>query len=480
MANGINNNDNGLNGTAYVKLAVLIADFVILNALFAAFYFGYDSVIPSYFHTATSVTVLVMNVSMLFSQNFFHTIIVHRLVRIEQVAANALWLVVMQVVTMFVLLRLISDGGGMFKFMIIFGVTLYLVIFVSRLFEMGFLSMLRRQGRNTISVLLVGNDPSLVPIYRELTLDAAVGYNVKGYYADSPMKDAPEGLDYLGDMAALNKRLDELDADPLLHSDVHEIFCSLGHDQGPQVQRIKVSCDRNMMRFYYVPRAFNVRALHLTPYAFGDHIVFTCHQEPLQSLSARIVKRLFDICFSLVVCLFLIPITIIVGLIVKTQSPGPIFFKQERTGIDGKNFYCLKFRSMHVNKDSDTVQATKDDPRKFPFGDFMRKSNIDELPQFINVLMGDMSVVGPRPHMLHHTEVYGKLIDKYMVRHLCKPGITGWAQVTGFRGETQETWQMEERVKHDIWYIENWSFWLDIKIIILTLKMFFVHDEHAY
>ena len=125
---------------------------------------------------------------------------------------------------------------------------------------------------------------------------------------------------------------------------------------------------------------------------------------------------------------------------------------------------------MHVNKDADKVQATKDDPRKYPFGNFMRKANIDELPQFLNVLKGDMSIVGPRPHMLAHTEMYSHLIDKYMVRHFVKPGVTGWAQVTGYRGETKELWQMEGRVKRDIWYMEHWSIWLDIRIIWLTIK----------
>ena len=162
------------------------------------------------------------------------------------------------------------------------------------------------------------------------------------------------------------------------------------------------------------------------------------------------------------------------------QSPGPIFFRQLRTGLDGHNFYCYKFRSMHVNKDADRLQATKDDPRKFPFGNFMRKTNIDELPQFWNVLLGNMSIVGPRPHMLAHTKQYERLIDKYMVRHFVKPGITGWAQVKGFRGETRELWQMEGRINCDIWYIQHWSIWLDIRIIWMTFKFFFKRDGNAY
>lgn len=148
--------------------------------------------------------------------------------------------------------------------------------------------------------------------------------------------------------------------------------------------------------------------------------------------------------------------------------------------MNGKEFKCYKFRSMHINKDADKIQATENDPRKFAFGNIMRKMNIDELPQFWNVLIGTMSIVGPRPHMLLHTETYAKLIDKYMVRHFVKPGVTGWAQVTGFRGETKELWQMEERVKRDIWYIENWSIWLDLRIIWRTAKQLVIHDENAY
>ena len=135
---------------------------------------------------------------------------------------------------------------------------------------------------------------------------------------------------------------------------------------------------------------------------------------------------------------------------------------------------------MRVNKDSDKVQATLNDPRKTRLGNFMRKTSIDELPQFINVLLGDMSVVGPRPHMLKHTEEYSKLIDKYMVRHLVKPGITGWAQVTGFRGETKELWQMEGRVERDIWYLEHWTFMLDLYIIYKTVANALHKDKQAY
>ena len=213
----------------------------------------------------------------------------------------------------------------------------------------------------------------------------------------------------------------------------------------------------------------------------GNVPVLSIRREPLELLENRIVKRSFDIVCSLLFLCTLFPIIyIIVGLAIKVSSPGPVFFKQKRSGEDGREFWCYKFRSMRVNAQSDTLQATECDPRKTRVGDFIRKTNIDELPQFINVLKGNMSLVGPRPHMLKHTEEYSHLINKYMVRHFVKPGITGWAQVTGFRGETKELWQMEGRVQRDIWYIEHWTFILDLYIMYKTVYNVIRGDKEAY
>ena len=196
--------------------------------------------------------------------------------------------------------------------------------------------------------------------------------------------------------------------------------------------------------------------------------------------SLRRVKRAFDLAAALGLLVITFPIMLLTALAIRVESPGPIIYRQRRVGLFGQDFTVYKFRSMRVNKDSDTMQATKNDPRKTKLGNFLRKSNIDELPQFINVLLGSMSVVGPRPHMLKHTEEYSKLVDKYMVRHLIKPGITGWAQINGFRGETKELWQMEGRVERDIWYLEHWTFMLDLYIIYKTVKNLIRGDKEAY
>jgi putative colanic acid biosynthesis UDP-glucose lipid carrier transferase len=208
--------------------------------------------------------------------------------------------------------------------------------------------------------------------------------------------------------------------------------------------------------------------------------VLSTLRNPLKSMPNRILKRAFDIIMSSI-CLCFYPLVYIpVAITIKLTSPGPVYFKQERTGYRGKSFQCLKFRSMHVNKDSDKAQATEHDPRKTKFGDFLRRSSIDELPQFINVWKGDMSIVGPRPHMLKHTDEYSRIISQYMVRHTVKPGITGWAQVNGFRGITDELWKMEKRVEHDVWYIEHWSFALDLKIIYRTIVNVFHGEKNAF
>ncbi len=202
---------------------------------------------------------------------------------------------------------------------------------------------------------------------------------------------------------------------------------------------------------------------------------------PLYIRYNKIIKRAFDLMVSIVMlCSFFPIICLIVGIFIKLTSPGPIFFVQKRTGKDGKDFNCYKFRSMVVNQDADKLQATANDPRKTPLGNFIRNTSIDEIPQLINVFLGDMSLIGPRPHMVKHTEMYSKLIDNYMDRHAVKPGITGWAQVTGLRGETKELSQMENRVKADIWYIQNWSFLLDMKILIKTILTILLGDKNAY
>ena len=233
-------------------------------------------------------------------------------------------------------------------------------------------------------------------------------------------------------------------------------------------------------QFIYVPKFHKVLAGQFQISSLGILPSMEHSLSPLHKTRNKILKRVFDIAVSSIFLLVSPVIFIPIAIGIKLTSKGPVFFKQKRTGIYGTEFVCYKFRTMKVNTMSDLLQATADDPRKTKFGDFLRRSSLDELPQFYNVLKGNMSVVGPRPHMISHTEEYSALLDRYMVRHAVKPGITGWAQVNGYRGATKQLWQMEKRVDYDVWYIRNWNFFLDLKIILLTVFNGLRGDKNAY
>ena len=481
-------------GNELIRGAVVLGDFAILNLLLAAFYQLFPELLPSFFDREPKIVIIMANLSMILAQMCVGTIIHKRRISFEELFTCVFKLCFLQLAVMMFVLRLLCDGGGFFEFTIAFGPTLFVMILLSRLVEKIMIARFRLEGKNTRSIIFIGNDPSVVELYDKLISDSSTGYKVRGYYADELIPQCPDGIPFLGDIDDLNqmmasysltaiekdtthkkRRLRELNISPL-----DEVFCSLSHSDYDEIVKIMKFCDQNVVHFYYVPRTFGNYQLNLRPERLGDSIVFTNYYEPLSRPLSKAAKRGFDIIFSFVVCLFLLLLAPLIIWKIKKESPGPGIFKQDRTGLNGKTFVCYKFRSMHMNKDADSRQATKDDPRKFPFGDFIRRTNIDELPQFFNVLKGDMSVVGPRPHMLKHTEEYGRIIDHYMVRHFSRPGITGYAQVMGCRGETKDVREMEERIKKDIWYIEHWTFWLDIKIIFKTVLSLFTHDEKAY
>ena len=336
---------------------------------------------------------------------------------------------------------------------------------------------IRRKGSNNYTVAMVGSDPNMLQVCQFLS-DSYTdeGYKVVGMFTDRP-EEIPEGVTNLGRPE---------DAIPYVvhnHAILKEILCSLNPaTKTDYVNRLVSTCEANMVRFKYVPGMEGYPKRKMTISQLGTVNVISLHEEPLNTPLAKLVKRAGDIVFSFLFLITLFPLVWLVCAIgITLSSPGPVFFKQRRTGYEGKEFWCYKFRSMHASADADTKQAVKGDSRVFKFGEFLRKSSIDELPQFINVFRGDMSVVGPRPHMIHHTDIYSDLIGDYMIRHLAKPGITGWAQVNGCRGETRELSEMKERVEKDIWYIEHWSVELDVSIIFTTLwQLFRRSDEKAY
>jgi putative colanic acid biosynthesis UDP-glucose lipid carrier transferase len=335
-----------------------------------------------------------------------------------------------------------------------------------------FVKTYRRRGYNAKNIIIVGAGKNGMELYRVIKTDLAYGFNVLGFFDDNTIL-GDVLPNYLGQINKIQEFAEKNELD--------EIYCTIPGANSEKISELMNFAERNMIRFYIIPDFYRDIKKSMSLEMMESVPLLTIRTEPLQSPYNRIMKRCFDIVFSSLVLLFIFPILyLITGFLIKSTSQGPVLFKQKRTGIYGKVFYCYKFRTMKMNKNADIVQAVKDDPRTTPIGSFLRKTNLDEFPQFINVLLGDMSVVGPRPHMLKHTEQYSILIDKYMIRHLVKPGITGWAQITGYRGETRTLEQMEGRVKRDVWYIENWSFFLDVKIIVVTLLNMFKGESNAY
>ena len=458
---------------SFIKWGVIIGDFLLLNALLYTFRHHHPSMIAMRWEI-WQMFLFICNFALLLSEWHNHTVIHERVVTVVEILRRSIMLVITYTLIAYLIIKAGDVRRAVGWLLISQGCVYFVLIIITRFFERMAIKHYRKMGGNSRSVVFVGSDSELKRVYKYLNSNPTMGYRLSGYYANEVVPDVD--TTQLGTLDYLMENLENLEN--LTIGD--EMFVCLSRLQGDKIRALARFCEKNLVQFYFLP--ISLESIHLNfSRQFLDEIeVFTTHDSPLSDPVNNALKRLTDIVMSLI---FLIPTAILFPLIyviIKLQSPGPILFKQQRTGLDGKNFMMLKFRSMHVNKDADKLQATKNDPRKYPFGNFMRKTNIDELPQFLNVLQGNMSIVGPRPHMLAHTKQYSELIDKYMVRHFVKPGITGWAQVTGFRGETKELWQMEERVKRDIWYIEHWSFWLDIRIIWLTMKTFFVHDKNAY
>lgn len=331
----------------------------------------------------------------------------------------------------------------------------------------------RERTKHRKGLIVVGPIDGIDHLLYRLNADRGTGFRIIGYFDRTVSPRGKAALPRLGDLQDVEAYVDEH------RNEVHELLCTLSSGDRGTIQQLIHYCDCHLLRFVGLPATYNFVSHRIKPMVLDGQMGVTLHTTPLENLDNRVTKRLFDLLASTILLVTVFPIVyLIFGTWIKLTSAGPVFFKQKRSGLNGREFECYKFRSMKVNADSDRKQATEHDPRKTRVGDFMRRTNIDELPQLINVFRGDMSLVGPRPHMLKHTEEYSALIDKYMMRHFVRPGITGWAQVTGFRGETKELWQMEGRVMKDIWYIEHWTFALDLWILIKTVLT--VRSKNAY
>lgn len=451
----------------YLRSLIVLGDFLCINSayLFACLACNFDE---SFFNHLiwAFVNVAYIPVSAFFSQ--IHN---QRIVYANHVVITALQSTLFHAVICTALLFFINniDRVQIQHILILYGFMVVLKplwwITARKL-----LKFYRSKGYNFKKIVIAGYGRSGKMLEKALLSDLGYGYKIIAVFDDN--EQCKSHALYRGRVADLE--------DFANRNSIDEIYCALPTPEEDKIMSLIRFAEKNTIHFYIIPSM--VPYLHRRLYFenIGNVPILSIRREPLQNLANKFIKRAFDIIFSAVALCFSPIIFIPVAIAIKCSSPGPVFFRQKRTGIGGKEFDCYKFRTMRVNNDSDRLQATKDDSRKTKLGNFLRKTSIDELPQFWNVLKGDMSVVGPRPHMIKHTEDYSKLIESYMLRHLVKPGITGWAQVNGYRGETKELWQMEKRVEYDVWYIENWDFFLDLKIIYLTIANALRGENNAY
>jgi len=328
----------------------------------------------------------------------------------------------------------------------------------------------RSFGNNFRTAIVIGFDESSKNIIKLFKSKANLGYKYLGFFSNK----INQNKEYLGKLEDVFKYATE--------NIVDEIYCSLTSLSEHQVREVNKFAINKKIVLKLIPNSNDLYSKkQKTEYYDDGLLVLNVDKLPFEFAENFYIKRIFDIAFSLSICVFLLSwLAPILWILVKLESKGPLLFKQKREGINGKEFVCYKFRSMRINMLADKVHATKNDFRVTKIGAFLRKTSMDELPQFVNVLLGDMSVVGPRPHLESLSLEYQKEVDDYLKRHIVKPGITGLAQVSGYRGEIKNQSDIKNRIRFDIFYIENWSFYLDIKIIIKTIFNVFKGEEKAY
>lgn len=446
-----------------IKWIFSLIDLVALNGSYLAVL-----LLNSSMHVSIRLVWLLLNVSYLVVVYFRRDIHDRRVLYADHVVLQALKSVALHAgifLAAVEFLGIMLPLNGLAMLYAFFAISLSLWWIVSR----KLIKVYRNHGFNYRNILIVGNGSVTNRFIEEINSDLGYGYHILGLFGCNK-EILPE---------VLHGNVDDIE-DFVENNPVDEIYCAVPDSDDKHLSSLIRLAENHAIDFYYLPQLGPTVTRKFSLLTFGNVPVMSVMPHPGQSTFNRAVKRAFDILLSSI-ALLLSPIVVIpVVIAIKLTSKGPVIFKQERTGYRGKVFNCYKFRTMSYNPQREVRQVTRDDNDVTRVGRFLRHYSIDELPQFFNVLKGDMSIVGPRPHMVQHTEQYRQLIDKYMLRHIIKPGITGWAQVLGYRGETNELWKMEKRVECDVWYAENWNLMLDLKIILLTIYKTIKGDNNAY
>jgi putative colanic acid biosynthesis UDP-glucose lipid carrier transferase len=350
------------------------------------------------------------------------------------------------------------------NFIIYYSVFLFVLVSFRSVIFRKIMKKLRQKGINLRRLLIIGTGEVAKNFRMLIKENPDFGYRVVGFLGN----DDAENDEFLGDY----KKLEEI----LFSKKIDEVVLALPQKDNFLMEEITRSCNRNAVRIHIIPDYFSFVSSRFRISMIGNFPIITSRNEPLEEVQWRAVKRVFDFIFSLlIVVLVLLILFPLVALLTKLTSKGAVLFVQERIGAKNKKFKCYKFRTLKADKSAGQFfqPVTENDPRLTVVGKFLRRTNIDELPQFINVLKGEMSIVGPRPYPIPYDNRYGKIFDEIKLRHNVKPGITGWAQIHGLRGDVVDDEEnkklITKRIEYDLWYIENWSFWLDIQIILLTI-----------
>jgi len=448
----MNSNENEL------RLIYLVFDLIIVNVVFGIIYF-ISPVLPDLSSHERSLYLLLFNISefitfSIFSRKnlYFHDSFSNRVKRISNRILSFS-------ILLFVFAHLFLPPGFSHIFLLKYILLLYIANLIFYFSLYSFLRIRRERGYYVHRALIIGYNDMGFFLRQLLENTPMLGYDFVGFVADVSEEDK-DHIGHINELAQL-----------VVTNEIDFVFVTLSeYNNLNKSKELLAICNRIGVRLRFVPENQYWFKSSMNLESVGSLVVFNPQEIPLDDMKSRFVKRLFDVVFSSFVIIFIISwLFPILFLLIKLSSKGPVFFMQNRTGINNKTFKCMKLRSMSMSEDADLKQATAHDARITPIGRFLRKTNLDEFPQFFNVLFGQMSIVGPRPHMLRHTEQYSKLIDYYKVRHYVKPGITGWAQVNGYRGETDELWKMEKRVEYDMKYLNNWTFWMDLKIVFMTV-----------
>ncbi|MDG4812235.1 undecaprenyl-phosphate glucose phosphotransferase [Hydrogenovibrio sp. 3SP14C1] len=374
-----------------------------------------------------------------------------------------------------ILAFLLKDSENFSRGVLLIWATLTLVSLIGYRFLIRIaLIYFRTKGFNNRKIAIVGAGKVGQHLAQVVNSNPWLGYQIIGFYDDNPnlTNQKIDNLPILGTSSEIFKASQQGRFD--------ELYICLPLRAESRIKQLLNQLTDSAIIVKFIPDLFTFDLMHAKWTDLKGIPIVSVFDTPLSSTTARILKRSEDVILSFIILILISPVLLSIAITIKLTSTGPIIFKQKRYGLNGEEIKVYKFRSMTTQDNGPVVnQATKNDIRITPLGGFLRRTSLDELPQFINVLQGKMSIVGPRPHAIAHNEEYRQLIPKYMQRHLVKPGITGWAQINGWRGETDTLEKMEKRVEYDLHYINNWSLWLDTKIIVLTVFKGFI-NKNAY